>query len=255
MFTGIENIEIISTFRMRGVSYSETKCRNDSAFFIRIQGSRIYSFSDRKIIADVGDLMFVPKGASFTSETLDGDSVYLSINFNADFSQPTQPACYSLDNFYESEFITNNFADLWNLGSQADKYQCMALFYNLLSYICSIEIDSELENRKHKIIEPAVEYLKEHIYDSKLTTEKLHRLCGISNTYFRQIFVERFGTTPKNYILSKRLSHAKAIITGGDFNTISEVALSIGFNDPLYFSKVFKKTYGVSPSDINMNKV
>lgn len=255
MFTGIENIEIVSTYRIVGKPYVETKCRNDSAFFIRIRGNKLYDFYDRKIIANEGDLVFVPKGVSFSSKTISGSSLYLAINFNADFLQTPQPARYSLDKFYETEFIINNFADLWNLGTQADKYQCMSLFYSMLSYLCSMEIDTDLENRKFKIIDPAVEYLKEHIYDSKLTTEKLHRLCGISNTYFRQIFLERFGTTPKNYILSKRISHAKAIITSGDFNTISEVALSIGFNDPLYFSKVFKKTYGVSPSDINMNKV
>lgn len=254
MFANIENIEIVSALRRTGVSYVETKCRKDNAFFLRIQGSRLYDFNDKKIIANEGDLVFVPKGVSFTSSTLSGISVYLAISFNAEFAQTPQPVCYSLDKFHESEFMTNNFADMWNLGTPAEKHQCLSLFYRLLSYLCTIESSREFDNSKLKLIEPAVAYLKEHMYDSALTTEKLHRLCGISNTYFRQIFMERFGTTPKNYILSKRISHAKAIITSGDFSTIGEVALSIGFNDPLYFSKVFKKMYGVSPSDINNEK-
>lgn len=256
MFTSIENIEIVSALRISGKRpYVEVDNRLDNAFLIRIEGSRLYEFNNKKIIAHAGDLVFVPKGSSFVSKALSESSIYLAISFNADFTQPMHPVCYSLDDFNEAEFMGNKFADLWNLGTQADKYQCMSLFYSLLSYLISTEIDADMKNSKFKMIDPAVEYLKEHIYDSKLTTEKLHRLCGISNTYFRQIFIERFGTTPKNYILSKRISHAKAIITSGDYNTISEVALSIGYNDPLYFSKVFKKTYGLSPSEINDDKL
>lgn len=255
MFTGVENIEIGSTYRIAGAPYVETKCRNDNAFFIRIKGSRQYDFGDKKIVANEGSLIFVPKGVSFTSRTISGSSFYLAIDFNADFKQTPQPALYSLDKFYETDFVTNKFADMWNLGTQADKYQCMSLFYSLLAHICSIEIASEPENSKYKIIDPAVEYLKEHIFDSKLTTEKLHRMCGISNTYFRQVFTEKFGTTPKSYILSKRLSHAKTIITSGDYNSIGDVSFAVGFNDPLYFSKVFKKIYGISPSNINEEKL
>lgn len=88
------------------------------------------------------------------------------------------------------------------------------------------------------------------MYDCSLNIHKLHNLCDISDTYFRQIFVLKFGTTPQKYITSRRLSHAKSIIDSGDFHTISEVAASVGFSDPLYFSKVFKKMYGVSPSDL-----
>lgn len=254
MFSNMENIEIVSAYRMDGLPFVETKCRKDNAFFFRIQGSKLYEFSDRKIVANKGDLVFVPKGASFASKTISGSSLYFTINFNADFLQAPQPACFSLEKFYDAEFITSNFADMWNLGTQAERYQCMSLFYRLLSYLCAAEHSRDFDNDRFKLIDPAVTYLKEHIYDSTLTTEKLHRLCGISNTYFRQIFTEQFGTTPKNYILTKRISHAKAIITSGDYSTIGEVALSVGFNDPLYFSKVFKKMHGVSPSDINNEK-
>ena len=83
----------------------------------------------------------------------------------------------------------------------------------------------------------------------KLKCEKLHRLCGISNTYFRKIFESRYGATPQSYVNSKRLSHAMSIISEGDYTTIAEVAEAVGFNDPLYFSKLFKKTHGISPKE------
>ena len=86
------------------------------------------------------------------------------------------------------------------------------------------------------------------IYDCDLKAEILPQLCGISGTYFRKIFQANYSVTPQKYILSKRLAHAKNIIDNGDYDTISEIAASVGYSDPLYFSRAFKKKYGISPS-------
>jgi AraC-like DNA-binding protein len=124
----------------------------------------------------------------------------------------------------------------------------MSLFYSLLAYLVGQEKE-ERGNRHGDVIAPAVEYLKKHIYDPTLKIEKLHRLCGVSDTYFRKLFILKYGISPKNYVASKRLDHAKAMITSGDYNSVGEVALAVGFNDPLYFSKAFKRKYGISPTE------
>ncbi|MBQ2696060.1 MAG: helix-turn-helix transcriptional regulator [Clostridia bacterium] len=195
-------------------------------------------------------MMFLPKGTTYEYKKLSGEGLYTSINFLADLSDP-KPTAYSLENFYEAEYLCNHFTDLWKFGTQAEKYKCFSLLYDLLSYVSNIENANYADKTKFKIIAPAVNYLKEHIYDCSLKAEKLPQLCGISGTYFRKIFTARFGTTPQNYIMQKRLTHAKSILDSGDFDTVREVALSVGYNDPLYFGKSFKKIYGISPSEIN----
>ena len=107
------------------------------------------------------------------------------------------------------------------------------------------------DKKKIRIITPAVEYLKKHIYDTNLEIAQLHNLCGVSDTYFRKIFVSEFGTSPKSYVMEKRVSYAKSIIDSGDFVSVKELALTVGYKDPLYFGKVFKMHYGVSPTDMN----
>lgn len=57
--------------------------------------------------------------------------------------------------------------------------------------------------------------------------------------------------SPKEYVVTQRISHARFIIESGDFDSIAEVAQLVGYNDPLYFSKAFKKLYGISPSSFN----
>lgn len=251
MLDNIENVKIISSLHRTNKPYNKIDNRATHSFIIRVRGSILYDFCGKSILANEGDVMFIPKGSSYSYKVVTGDAMYTSVNFQADIVNP-HPAAYSLENFYEAEYIGTNFSDLWNFGTPAEKYKCVSLFYNLLAYLSAAENAGYAEKRKFKIIAPAVSYLKEHIYDCTLKTDTLHRLCGISGTYFREIFVASYGMTPQDYIISKRLSHARSILDSGDFNSIREVAESVGYSDPLYFSKVFKKIYGVSPSNLNM---
>ena len=70
----------------------------------------------------------------------------------------------------------------------------------------------------------------------------------MSDTYFRKIFKANYGISPMEYIINKRMSRAQSIITSGEYNSINEVALSVGYSDALYFSRVFSKKFGICPS-------
>ncbi len=253
MFNSIENLQIISSFNRCAKPTNKITNRSSHVFIIRLNGSVLYNINGVDMLSKKGDIGFFPKGSTYSYKALSDDTTYTSINFEADFQGSLQPVIYSLDNFYDAEYIGSNFTKMWNFGNPSEKHKCLSLFYSLLSYLSSLENADYGEKKKFKIIEPAEKYLTEHIYDCSLKTDTLHRLCGISNTYFRQIFISKFGINPQDYIISKRLSHAKTIIDSGDFNSIREVALSVGYNDPLYFSKAFKKMFGISPSDINKN--
>ena len=251
MFENIENLKIISSLHRKNKISNTITNRTVNAFIIRVKGDVLYDFYDKTILAKEGDIIFLPKGVSYSSKRLNEDSIYTSINFECDFENIPHPACYSFDNFYNSERISYHFSEMWNLGTMADKYKCLSLLYEIFSYLSAIENSSYIEKKKFYIIEPAVNYLKEHIYSSSLKVDKLHGMCGVSNTYFRKIFVSKFGKSPQDYIISKRLSHAKTIFDSGDFDTVKEVAHSVGYTDPLYFSKAFKKMYGESPNSIS----
>ena len=158
---------------------------------------------------------------------------------------------YSLEHFHGKAFIAQSFAKLFKFGSPSEKHKCLSTFYELLSYISLQEQITESERSGYKLIQPAIEYLRANIFNTDFKISKLHRLCGISDTYFRRLFEHQFEMGPKEFILKERLSHAKTIIEDGDYNNIKEVAKLVGYEDPLYFSKAFKKYYGFSPSRLN----
>jgi len=251
MLNNIENLKIICVLHHMTKPYGKVESRKANTFIIRVRGSMQYFFEDRTLTLNQGEMIFLPKGCSYEYKKVsEGDAIATIINMEGDFGD-MGVSCYSIKDFYNAEYIMHNFADLWKFGSQSQKYECFALLYSLIAYVSNLEELKYQDKKKQSVIEPALAYLQRHIYDSDLKIDELHHLCGVSDTYFRKIFIARFGTSPKNYVLGKRISYAKSIIDSGEFSTVRELALMVGYKDPLYFGKVFKQHYGASPVDMN----
>lgn len=251
MFGNMENLKIMSSFHKESKPVNKVQCRANHGFLFKIKGYAEFAFSDRKIRVNEGEMIFLPQGSAYEATTYScGGNSYTSINFCADMENPAI-AVYSFESFPGASYICESFSELWKFGTLSDKYKCLSVFYDFVSYISRLEHLSSADERKFRLIEPAVEYLKKHIYDSSFKINKLHRLCGISDTYFRKIFEAEFNMTPQEYVVTGRISHARSIIESGDFESIKEVSELVGYNDPLYFSKAFRKIYGFSPSSVN----
>ncbi len=247
MFDNIKNFSICSSIREISAKNSSLLSRAQHTFIYRPRGSAQYTFKDNTIISNKYDLVFLPQGTQYYFSISDIDECWCSvITFDADIPD-AKPVKFCLADFAEAEYIFSHFPPLWNFGNQSEKYKCYSMFYSLLSHLSYLENLEYANKKKFQLIDAAVDYLRDHIFDSSLKADSLHLLCGISDTYFRKIFTSRFSATPQDYIISKRMVHAKAIIDNGNFNTISDVATSVGYDDPLYFSRAFKKKYGISP--------
>ncbi len=253
MFKNIENLKIISVNKGTAKRTSVTVNRKNNSFILRTSGHVRYAFADYFIESHPGEIVFLPKGASYEFTSLsETPCEYVSIQFEADLTDAV-PALYPFESFQEADVFKNTLPDLWKFGSGAEHYKCYSVFYSLLAYIENLKNLTYADKKHFSIIAPAVSYLKKHLYDCDLKIETLPQLCGVSGTYFRKLFRTRYAASPQSYILGKRLSHAKTIIDSGDFDTISEIAASVGYTDPLYFSRAFKKKYGVSPTQYVKN--
>ena len=100
---------------------------------------------------------------------------------------------------------------------------------------------------KESIVTMMTNYLKEN-YMKKISVEEIAHNTYLSTTYVTKIFKEIINDTPINYLISIRLEKAKELLREGQM-TIQEISKQIGYDDPYYFSKLFKKKYGVSPSE------
>jgi two-component system response regulator YesN len=103
---------------------------------------------------------------------------------------------------------------------------------------------------KLKLFEDVKDFIKENIA-SELEQEKVAGNFGLSVYYFSRTFKEVTGTNFSDYINKCRIDIAKELLSNGEMN-VKEVCFKVGYNDPNYFSKVFKKYEGISPANYKM---
>lgn len=88
----------------------------------------------------------------------------------------------------------------------------------------------------------------ENNYASDLKNRQLAEFCGMTEFRFSRVFKERYGVRFREYLIFYRLREARRLLANAEVS-VTEVAYSVGFNDPSYFTRVFRKYFGKSPSD------
>jgi two-component system, response regulator YesN len=115
------------------------------------------------------------------------------------------------------------------------------------------QIRRERTDTTKLLIDKAKQYIEEHYNDCELSVEKLCGYLGLSATYFSTLFKRETGFSFVAYLTQTRMENALRLL-----NTTEEKAYIIselvGYTEPNYFSYVFKKQYGVSPSKYRTNQ-
>jgi AraC-like DNA-binding protein len=109
--------------------------------------------------------------------------------------------------------------------------------------------DEEENKRQYNILHqlrPVLKYVDQH-YNQKITLTELAIMANMSRHHFCRVFKNITGKPPIEYINHLRINAAIELLKEGHLN-ISEIALTVGFNDSNYFSRLFKKYKKVSPT-------
>ncbi|HEY0828529.1 MAG TPA: AraC family transcriptional regulator [Bacilli bacterium] len=137
----------------------------------------------------------------------------------------------------------------WILTSRAYFQSLLMLLYR--------EVTPEEEQCAVQVPDPHIAKVIEHIHSSfasKLTVEGLAVEANLSLNYFISSFKKCTGFTPGEYISRVRIQNAKKLIRNG-MNNLSEITYLVGFESVSYFSRVFKKIEGLSPSEFKHTEV
>ncbi len=98
----------------------------------------------------------------------------------------------------------------------------------------------------------AMQYFNTH-YREQLSIDVYASSCHMSTCWFIRSFRQITKMTPMQYILSVRMANAQSLLENTDY-TVAEVAAAVGYENPLYFSRLFHKHMGVSPSVYRKSK-
>ena len=100
-------------------------------------------------------------------------------------------------------------------------------------------------------IDKATQYFTEH-YNEEICIDDYAKDHNMSTSWFIRNFKQYIGVTPMQYILSIRIYNAETLLHSSLYN-VSEVSNIVGYENPLYFSRIFKKAKGLSPSEYRKN--
>jgi two-component system response regulator YesN len=123
--------------------------------------------------------------------------------------------------------------------------QCSAYLRRLATILVE-QLQSRTQDYRAKVVANIQQYIKENL-DRKLNLGEVALLFGFSQNYLSSMFSRYSGSSFVEYITNMKVSAAKDLLAQGDLK-IYEVADRLGFENSFYFSKVFKKVEGISPS-------
>jgi len=136
----------------------------------------------------------------------------------------------------ELQFAQGKYFELCNLYTK-----------ELITLSCRYVIESNSPTTKqNKVVEDAIEYFNEN-FNSTINIKDYANDCNLSCCWFIRSFKSYTGTTPTQYITNIRINKAKNLLLGNSL-TIGEIGDLIGYQNPLYFSRIFKKNVGIAPS-------
>lgn len=114
------------------------------------------------------------------------------------------------------------------------------------------------EGAASPIVENVRAEIERSLSDPTFSLKSYLKTLPLNYDYIRRLFKAQTGMSPHDYLVSRRMQLAANMLSGSVSNryskySVAQVAEACGFYEPLYFSRVFKQYYGVSPSEFSEN--
>ncbi|MRN53597.1 response regulator transcription factor [Paenibacillus monticola] len=138
-------------------------------------------------------------------------------------------------------------AILWN-KEHNDHYVFYYGDFNWNNYTADPSVE-ELHTRSNLIVEKAKEYIDENYAQKGLTIHEVAKKNHVSPNYLSYLFKKNTGFNLWEYVIKLRMEESRELILNTDLRRY-EIAERVGYESPEHFSKIFKKYYGISPSEL-----
>jgi AraC-like DNA-binding protein len=268
----IENALRLSEFdKYKG----ETSFKNLAAKFV-VKGSETYVLNGKKYRVNQGEYM-IGNNDAFSEVMISEKTVGLCVDISNSviteildtvYENPDLHAFMLSDKFLINKYNSQNSTLGHRLNelskvlleSSANHFLTSEFFYSIgesivVDQTVIFEQFSKLNFKKQVVNEEIFRNLlsaKTYIDDcflEEINLDQLVHVAFISKYAFIRLFKTTFGISPYQYVLQKRLVHAKSCLQSGSM--VSDIAIKTGFADTPSFSKAFKKYFGVAPSKIS----
>lgn len=230
--------------------------RHSDCFAYVFSGTATYNFGGKTVVAEIGDIVYLSHGSSYTIdiENLNFTTIFI------DFFFDNQNGTVLENNVFKGkriEKLDNTFIKLrrlWSIGNFSDKIYCNSLLYRIYSDIVFEGLFTYIPTSRKLQLESAITLISQKYSDPEFSIKELADICNVSEAHFRRLFMQVYHTSPKRFITSYRLDKAKQMLNELDCS-ISEICEKCGFENAYYFARVFKANIGMTPSEYRKGQI
>lgn len=201
-----------------------------------------------------GSIRYMPKGQSRGRYTVQHLSEYAScidVYFDTDSPMPEQAI-----GLFNNDNLKDKFIKLW------DTWQKKGIGYYASSMMIFYDIISSFQKHQHfylsgtqkEHMQRAHEYIMENYKNPDFSYKELCHAAGLKYAYFSELFKKTFKMSPMRFVTKLRIDYAKELLVTNR-RSVSEIAEMCGFSNTYYFSIVFKKQTGFSPSQYPIDDI
>jgi len=218
-------------------------------FLVALSGKVTISVDGTAYMLEQGMLLHVPKGAKLTKKSVERKPVQVAFVY---YRILKEDGLLSNEHFKlqieNKERLKANIIELKKYNEQpitTAVLKCQLLFLTLLDTIIDGVRQYDEKENNHSI-EEILHFIHEH-YQEQLSVTHIANLFQIERRHLAYLFKRYTGMSPLNYLTEYRIRRSKELLRQADYS-ITKVAELVGFEDNLYFSRIFKKRTGCSPS-------
>ena len=238
--------------------YIETHEHDFYHFIYGICGNARVTVAEIVYLLKKGTLILVPPRTEHAIYSLDtSNSLSIKFTCGCELKKKIQglPICLNHLDEYQDEMLKSLFEEAVN--QQAGYAEVIGLrFYELLILLerrCKADSGSERTiyplpaSTRNKRLQRGLKFIRENL-DKPIAVAQVAEVCGYHKNYFTGVFKEETGFTPNEYICLGKMARARDLMLYSDLN-VTQISERLGFESIHYFSRVFRKTMRISPSE------
>ena len=243
----ITEINLVKTYYATTANYPmNNRGRHHHGLLFTIEGTETYHFDDSRIDAVPSSVLYIPKGEKYKTTLDDEKSIVAVVDFEIS-GISSRPFLIHFDEMGSAKTNFSKMETVWNRKDLPYMLECKSLCYKILGLMAR-QTAMFCPSEKFDKITGAVAYLHEHYLENDFRLECLPDIVGVSQRYFEILFHEKYGTTPKEYVISLKIDQAKELLMSEKL-LIRDIALLLGYSDIYHFGKIFTKKTGFTPSE------
>lgn len=230
--------------------------------FLQVSGITVFEFPDEKFEVSPGEICMVPAGMPHRERVRAGEEAFTNVVFlygmdhlQVHFAReeaPCIPEAYISSQIFDLDHphLSDILKDLAEWFHGNDDARSLAVKCVLLDHLFII-----LKAIEHPIMDDLSgslkvvqirQFLTGNLFNPSLSLNWIARSLQCNPDYLTRLFKKTMGVSIVDYIVEQRLRHARHLLVASTLN-ISEISRSVGYDNPDYFTQVFRRNEGITP--------